>query len=148
MARHWAPLRDPEQRQTRSRSITNRGSVGAQWGQRPMFSEPGPDQPPPEQGSMGSEARPDDIHPSDERVGSEVRTDLTKANAIQLVPFHVITHNVSWPPTDAEIRAALGSTNHVGDAFMIRDGAGAGRMTLIVKGGGDTYWWGQLTKAT
>lgn len=113
-----------------------------------MFSEPGPDQPPPEQGSMGPEGRPDDIHPSDERIGSDATTDLTKEDAIKPVPFHVINYNVSSPPTDAQIRAAIGSSNLLGDAFIIRDGTGAFPLWLIVKGGDDTYWYEGLTQAT
>ena len=147
MARYWEPLRDPEQRQTRSRSITTRGSVGTQWGQRPMFSEPGPDQPPPEQGSMGPEIRLEDVHPSDERVGSNATTDLVKEDAIKPVPFHVINYNVGTRPTDANIRLALATSNQLGDAFIIREGTGAAKLWLIIKGGGDKYYYQGLTKA-
>ncbi len=148
MARHWAPLKDPNNPETRSRSINTVGTTSDQWGQRPLFSEPGNDQPPPEQGSLGTEGRPDDIYPSDRRAGSNATEDLVKADAIQPVPFHVINHAVSNPPTDAQIRAALGTSNLLGNAFIIRDGAGAGVLWLIVRGGSDTYWYEGLTKAT
>lgn len=147
MARHWAPLRDPDQPPTRSRSINRRGSVGNQWGQRPMFSEPGEDQLPPEQGTMPPETQPDDVHPTDERVGSNATTDLTKADPIQPVSFHMINYNVSSPPTDAEIRAAIGSATMEADTFLIRDGTGAGVVYLVVRSGGDTWWYQKLTKA-
>jgi len=148
MARHWAPLRNPEQRQTRSRSITTSGSVGTEWGQRPMFSEPGEDQSPPDQGNIGPEARTNDIHPTDERIGSNATTDLTKTDVIQPVSFHLIDYNVSSPPTDAEIRAAIGSAAMEGDAFIIRDAGGAGLVYLVIRSGADTWWYEKFEMAT
>ncbi len=97
---------------------------------------------------MGTETRTDDIYPSDERAGSNATEPLVKDDAIQPVPFHVINYNVGNPPTDAQIRAALGTSNLLGNAFIIRDGGGAGVLWLIVKGGSDTYWYEALTKAT
>jgi hypothetical protein len=96
---------------------------------------------------MGPEARPDDIHPSDERIGSNATTDLNKDDPIQPVSFHMINYNVSSPPTDAEIRAAIGSAAMEADAFLIRDGTGAGVVYLVVRSGGDTWWYQKLTKA-
>lgn len=149
MARHWAPLRNPDVSESRSRSIINMGtgSASSQFGQRPIFSEPGPDQPPPDEGRMGPETRPEDVHLIDKRLGSNETEDFTKENVIQPVPFHVVSANVSNPPTDTEIRAAIGTNAMLGDAFIIRDGSGAAVLWLIVKGGGDTYHVEGLTKA-
>lgn len=147
MARHWAPLRDPNKPETRSRNIGTVGRVGNQWGQRPMFSEPGEDQLPPEQGTIGPEARPDDIHPSDERIGSNATTDLAKADANRPVKFHMIDYNVGNPPTDAEIRAAIGTAAMEADAFLICDAGGTGVVWLVVRSGGDTWWYEKLTLA-
>ena len=147
MARHWAPLRDPEVAETRSRSISRVGTVGTQWGQRPMFSEPGEDQPLPEQGVMGPEGRLDDIYPSDGRQSSDEVADLAKAEALVPVHFMESVNNVSSTPTDAELEAAFGS-RAVGDAFIVRDNGGSGVIMLIVRGGEKTWWFEILTKAT
>ncbi len=146
MARHWAPLRDPTKPLTRSRSIIKTGNAGSQWGQRPMFSEPGEDQLPPEQGIMAPEARLDDIHPSDGRQSSDGIAELIAAEALVPVKFMGSTDNVSAVPTDAEITTAFGKRD-IGEAFVIRDDGGAGRVILIIKGGGGTWYYEVLTKA-
>ena len=120
----------------------------SQFDQRPMFSEPGPSQPPPETGRLSPEIQPNIVRPSDRRMGSNETEDLVKPDPIQMVHFHVIDYNVSFPPTDAQIRAAAGSSTLLGDAFVIRDGSGAAILWLIMKGGADTYHYELLTKAT
>ena len=145
MARHWAPLRDPQIPETRSRSISRVGSVGSQWGQRPLFSEPSEDQLPPEQGNMGREGRPDDIHPSDGRQSSDETATLVKAESLIPVKFSFSKNNVASPPTAAQLTAAFGSKRE-GEAFIVFD-AGAGAAWFIVRGVSGVWEYVALTSA-
>ena len=149
MARVWQPLENPAFPATRSRSTIhpNPGNAPTQWGQRPMFSEPGPEQPPPDEGMMQQETRVDAITPVDGRQGAEGVTEVAKEEVGGLVPFVVTNYNTASPPTDANIRAAQGRQANLGDTFVIRDGTGAAKLWLIVRGGGDTYYYLGLTKA-
>ena len=148
MARHWAPLRDPSIPETRSRSISRVGIVGDRWGQRPLFSEPGEDQPPPEQGNVGYEGRPDDVHPSDGRESSNDVATLVAADAASTaVILTFATDNVSLPPTDAQITTAFGA-RPVGFIGIIIDNGGSGTVVLCIKSEQDTWWIEQFTKAT
>lgn len=148
MARHWAPLRDPTKPVTRSRSIIKAGNVVSQWGQRPMFSEPGEDQLPPEQGSMASEARLDDIHPSDGRQSSdEVATlIMDEAASTSRIILDFSTDNISIPPTDAQIRTAFGD-RPVGFIGFIIDRGGSGTVFLCIRSQQDNWWYERYTKA-
>ncbi|KKM83706.1 hypothetical protein LCGC14_1306600 [marine sediment metagenome] len=146
MARYWAPLRDPNKPEARSHSISRVGTVGDQWGQRPLFSEPGEDQLPPDQGNIGYEGRLDDIHPSDGRKSADGVADFRVDEAFIPIQFTESIDNVAFPPTDAELTAAFGAQS-VGSAFVVRDGGGAGLVYLVIKGGNDTWWYELLTKA-
>lgn len=149
MARVWQPLINPEHRGTRSRSTmkTVVSQDQAVWGQRPMFSEPGENQPPPETGRMMSEIQIDSVTPSDGRQGSEGVAEVRKGEAIIPVAFPETIYNVGNPPTDEEIRFAMGRVMNIGNSFIIRDGTGAAKVWLIVRGGGDTYYHLGMTKA-
>jgi hypothetical protein len=123
------------------------GTVGDQWGQRPLFSEPGEDQPLPEQGNMGYEGRPDDIHPSDGRQSSdEVATLIADEVESAAVVLNFSTNNVSLPPTDAQITAAFGS-RPVGFIGFIIDNGGSGTVILCIRSQQDNWWYEQFTKA-
>ncbi len=114
-----------------------------------MFSEPGPDQPPPDQGAMLTAVRLDEVHPTDRREGADSVTEFAPAVLPPGIPFHIINAGtLSVPPTDAQIRVALGSQAGVADAFIVRDGGGAGQLWFVVRGGADTWWYERLTKAT
>ena len=149
MARVWQPLKNPDHPATRSRSTILRhpGHAPTQWGQRPMFSEPGENQPPPEEGLMPQEIRTDAITPMDGRPGSEGVAELRKSEAVEFVMYPTSPDNVASPPTDAQIRAAMAPTNR-GESFIIQDNGGAGKIWLIIRGGSDTYYYVGLTKAT
>ncbi|KKN09302.1 hypothetical protein LCGC14_1047930 [marine sediment metagenome] len=151
MARHWAPLRDPNKPETRSRSISRVGTSADQWGQRPMFSEPGEDQLPPDQGNMGYEGRPDDIHPSDGRKSADGVADFRvdeAGSSVTVLP--VSTDNVLAPPTDAQITAAFGADKPDGFVGIINDNGSSVQVWLCVrtKAAVDAWWYEQLTKAT
>lgn len=149
MARHWAPLQDPTRRETRSRSIIRplQGVGTSQWEQRPLFSEPGPNQPPPEDGRMASEVQPDMIHPSDGRESSdEVATSVLDEVTSAAIILNFATDNVALPPTDAQITAAFGS-RPVGFVGFIIDNGGSGTVILCVRSQQDTWWLEQFTKA-
>lgn len=149
--RYWNRLRDPDKPTTRSRSVTNlpSGSAMSQFGQRPMFSVPGPDQPPPDEGRLNPEARLDDVVPTDESVGSEARTELTKdefSGDAVMVPY--VSYNVSYPPTDAQLTSALG-TQSMGYMALVIDGVNyTSQVWLCVKSFGDSWWYEGLSRAS
>lgn len=149
MARYWAPVKDPNRPEPRLRSTITHSDVGMNWGQRPMFSEPGPDQPPPDQGAMLTAVRLDEVHPTDRREGADSVTEFAPAVIPPGIPFHLISAGtLSVPPTDAELNIAIGSDAQLGNAFIVRDGFGANLLWLVVKGGANTWWYERLTKAT
>lgn len=111
-----------------------------------MFSEPGQDQLPPTLGAIGTEISLDDIRPSDGRQSSNDVAELRLPESLIPVKFTESTKNVSSTPTDEELTEAFGN-KAIGEAFIIRDGGGAGTIMLIVKGGQDTWWYEILTKA-
>lgn len=149
--RYWNRLRDPDIPRTRSRSVTQvpTGIARSQFGQRPMFSVPGPDQPPPEEGRLNPEARLDDVVPTDESVGSEARTELHRDEvsvAGVMVPY--VAFNVSYPPTDAQLTSALG-TQAMGYMALVIDGVNyTSPVWLCVKSFGDSWWYELLSRAT
>ena len=149
MARHWAPLRNPEVPESRSRNTikSELGSASSQFGQRPLFSEPGPDQPPPEEGKMGPAAVKEDLHSVDRRESSDAVATLIKDEASSSVVFLTFsTDNVSLPPTDAQIEAAFGArtTGFVG--FIIDNGL-SGTVILCIKSQSDNWWFEIFTRA-
>lgn len=147
--RYWDRVQNPDVQQTRSRSTIypEIGSAPAQWGQRPLFSEPGPDQPSPEEGRLATEVQLDRITPVDESEGSKFRKALVVDRTPIPVMFTISTDNVTSTPTDAELTAAFGPRPK-GFAALINDNGGAGVIMLVIKGGADTWWFEILTKAT
>jgi len=95
---------------------------------------------------MPAEMRTEDVNPVDLRQTAEGVADLEKADARVPVSLAVTNSNVDSPPTDAQIRAVLGQ-RELGDTFIIRDGTGAAKLWLIIRGGNDTWYHGTLTKA-
>lgn len=144
--RYWNRIRDPDTPVTRSRSVIQSPSNSApsQFGQRPMFSVPGPDQTPPDEGRLNQEARLDDVKPTDESPGSEARTELTLDEARMGTVLIHVNVNVASPPTDAQIRTVFGPRS-VGFVGLIWDGSGAA--WLCVRGRTDFWWYEGLTKA-
>ncbi len=147
MARHWAPLQDPNKAETRSRSISRVGTTSDVWGQRPLFSEPGEDQLPPDQGNMGYEGRPDDIHPSDGRESSDAVASLVDNSPTAPVKFSVSMYNVSSPPTDAQLTEAFGNKAG-GEAFIVNDNGLSSALWLVVRARDGSWHYEALTKAT
>lgn len=147
MARHWAPLRDLKVTETRSRSVVRPlpGTGANQWGQRPMFSEPGPDQAPPEDGRIPSEMQPDDINPTDGRESSHEVASEAIVDPVAPVRFTISSLNVSSPPTDAQLTEAFGARS-LGEAFIVIDG-GSGAVWLVVQAEGGSWWYEALTEA-
>lgn len=149
MARHWNPLRDPDKTQTRSRSVIDTGfdSANSQFGQRPLFSEPGEDQPAPDADPLTPESKPDSITPTD---GQESSNDVATLRAVEInqpVPFPVASFNVANPPTESDLRGTFGTGAQLGEAFIVRDGTGASKLWLVVKGGAGVWYYTGLTKA-
>jgi hypothetical protein len=147
--RYWNRLSDPDKPRARSRSpiIPALGTARSQWGQRPLFSVPGPDQPPPEEGRLGSEARLDGITPTDESVGSEARTALITEGAYIPVILTNSKDNVTSTPTEADLEAAFGP-KPVGFIAIVIDGGGAGQVTLVVRSKSSLWWFEKLTRAS
>ncbi len=115
-----------------------------------MFSEPGEDQPPPDQGNMGYEGRPDDIHPSDGRQSSdEVATLIVDEAGDSATTVSVSTDNVSAPPTDTQITAAFGAGRPDGFVGIINDNGSSVQVWLCIrtKAAVNAWWYELLTKA-
>lgn len=149
MARHWAPLTDPTRSEARSRSVIHPhiGTAASQWGQRPLFSEPGPDQPPPEDGRIPSMMQPDDIHPEDGRSSAEGVATLVKEEAEASAVFlNFSTDNVSLPPSEAQVEAAFGARTTGFIGFII-DNGGNGTVILCIKSQLDKWWFEIFTRA-
>lgn len=148
MARHWAPVVPPNTPEIRSRSVIQplQGIGSAVWGQRPMFSEPGENQPPPEDGRMAPEMQTENTHPIDLSLSADGVADVVKDEAIIPVHFSRSKYNVNSSPTNDQLTEAFGKRK-VGDAFVIQDGGGAGVIMLIIRGGRNTWWFEVLTKA-
>ena len=146
--RYWNRLSDPDKPRARSRSpiIPLIGTARDQWGQRPLFSVPGPDQPPPEEGRLGSEARLDGITPLDESPGSEARTALIAGEGRIPVVLTNSKDNVSGTPTEAEFDLAFGA-KPVGFIGIVIDGGGAGQVWLVVRSKSELWWYERLTRA-
>ncbi len=147
--RFWDRAKDPDKPESRSRSTVTPVSspVPSQFGQRPMFSVPGENQPPPEQAMMGTESRLDPVVPVDNSEGSKSRTVLDVPNPRAGILFTFSTDNVSGTPTDAELRLAFGG-RPAGWAGIVIDSGAAGQVYLCVKSKSDTWWYEALTKAT
>ena len=147
--RYWDRAKDPNKPESRSRSTVQPvlSPVPSQFGQRPMFSVPGEDQPPPDQSMMGTESRLDPVVPEDNSQGSKSRTVLDTPNPRAGITFTFSTDNVSATPTDAELRLAF-SGRPAGWSGILIDAGGVGTVYLCVKSQGDTWWYEALTKAT
>lgn len=147
--RYSNPAQDPDARESRSRStiMPTGGDTPNQFGQRPMFSVPGPDQPPPDQGMIGREAQLDPVIPTDESEGSKSRAVLEFPNAREGTTHTYSINNVSSPPTEAQIEAAFGP-RPAGWIGLIIDGGSAGAVWLCVKSKSNLWWYEALTKAT
>lgn len=146
--RYWDRAVDPDRRESRSRSTVDSVLTPepSQFGQRPMFSEPGPDQPPPEQGTIGTEARLDPVVPVDDSEGSKARTVLEHPNPRLGVMMTYSKLNVSNPPSEAELDEAFGSKPSGWAGFVI-DGGGAGVVWLCIRSTSGLWYYEQLTKA-
>ena len=147
--RYWDRAIDPDKAESRSRSTIQSvlSPVPSQFGQRPMFSVPGEDQPPPDQTMMGTEARLDPVVPGDESRGSKSRTILNTGNSRAGITFTYSTDNVSNPPTADQLNAAFGP-RLVGWSGIVIDGGGAGVVWICVKSKNDSWWFNKFTKAT
>ncbi len=147
--RFWDRAKDPNNPESRSRSTVHSvlSLVPSQFGQRPMFSVPGEDQPPPDQTMMGTEARLDPVVPEDESRGSKSRTVLNTDNPRAGIMFTRSVDNVSNPPTADQLNAAFGP-KLVGWAGIVIDGGGAGVVWICVKSQNDSWWFNKFTKAT
>lgn len=147
--RYWNRVQDPDKPESRSRSTIDSVSTPepSQFGQRPLFSEPGPDQPPPEQGALGAEARLDPVVPTDESEGSEARTDLEVLNPRAGVTLTVSHLNVGNPPTEAQIIEAFGPRPE-GWIGLINDGVLAGTAWLCLKSANNKWNYQKFTRAT
>ncbi len=110
-----------------------------------MFSEPGPDQLPPEEGRVSPVIRPADIFPTDAREGSQDETALRLEEGSG-VGLTIKVHNVSNPPTEAELDAALGAAA-AGDLFLVSDGGIGLPLWLVVRGLGGKWNFELLTEA-
>jgi len=140
-------LVDPDRPQGRQHGTVKLGpdEARSQWGQRPLFSIPGEDQPPPVQMGLGPEATRDPPIPEDRSVGSAWREELEKGEPeTAILPRS--RNNVGSPPTEAEIDTAFGPRT-VGWIGMIIDGGGAGVVWLIVRSEGNLWYYEQMTKA-
>lgn len=139
--RYWDRLSNPNTPVSRSRNVIRSvpGTVSSQWGQRPLFSEPGPDQPPPEEGELGSEARLEEVHPADRTKGSEDRSDLILDEpSVPVVLTHSNT-NVANPPTAAQLEASFGP-RPTGFTAFVQDGGSAGVVWLCIRAVGGNLW--------
>lgn len=147
--RYWDRAKDPDRGESRSRSTVHSVSSPApsQFGQRPMFSVPGENQPPPAQATMGTEARLDPVVPTDESEGSKSRTVLETTDPRTGILLPYSTDNVSATPTEAELNAAFGA-KPVGWAGFVIDGGAAGVVWFCIKSKSDLWWFERLTKAT
>jgi hypothetical protein len=92
-------------------------------------------------------------------IDANLPTDDEKEGLRQLAPtipdfgdnsllLKVYTDDVSDPPTDAELDAAIGTPATVGAGFIaIMDDNGAGAALYIVASDGTNWWHAALTKA-
>jgi len=146
--RYWDRARDPDKPESRSRSTVSPGigPAPSQFGQRPMFSVPGEDQPPPEQGVIGTEARLDPVVPTDESEGSKARTDLEGVNLRAGVMMTYSKNDVSNPPTEDQLNEAFGPRPSGWVGFII-DGGGAGVVWFCIKSTSEKWYYELLTKA-
>lgn len=147
--RYWDRPVDPDKPTTRSRSTVHGSLTPApsQFGQRPMFSVPGEDQPPPAQTMIGTEARLDPIVPLDESESSRSQATLEFPNARAGTMLTFSTNNVSNPPTKAEIDAAFGARPSGWIGFII-DAGGSGVVWLCIRSQSSNWYFELLTKAT
>ena len=122
-----------------------------QFGQRPLFSEPGENQPQPTRGALGTEARLDDVVPVDRSSGSKATTNLEQVGLDVGVILPYSIDNVSNPPTEAQLDAAFG-TNPAGWFSAVVDSGGAGQVWLVMRSvsnaDGFRWWYEALTRAT
>jgi hypothetical protein len=112
-----------------------------------MFSEPGPDQPPPDEGRLAPEVQLEGVTPVDESKGSKARTDLIKEEGLaRTVLLPISLADVSNPPTTTELAAIFGNPP-AGSAGFVIDGGG-GLTWFVVKR--TTAQWGYelLTQTT
>ena len=147
--RFWDRAKDPNKPESRSRSTVQSvlSPVPSQFGQRPMFSVPGENQPPPAQSMMGTEARLDPVTPTDESRGSKARTVLEVPNSRAGVVLTYSIDNVSNPPTKDQLNAAFGPRPSGWAGFVI-EGGGSGVVWFCIRSRNDNWYFEQLTKAT
>ena len=147
--RYWDRAKDPNKPESRSRSTVQPvlSPVPSQFGQRPMFSVPGEDQPPPDQSMMGTESRLDPVVPEDESEGSKSRTVLDTPDPRAGIVLTYSTNNVSNPPTAAELDLAFGAKPSGWVGFVI-DAGGAGVVWFCIRSRSNLWYYEQLTKAT
>ncbi len=146
--RYWDRVKDPNKPESRSRSVVRSvlSPVPSQFGQRPMFSVPGEDQPPPDQEMIGTEARLDPVVPIDDSRGSKSRTVLENPNLREGIVLTYSTNNVANPPTEDQLNTAFGP-RPVGWTGFVIDAGGAGVVWFCIKSRGDLWYYEQLTKA-